>query len=173
MKKIGLYFVLLIIASGLLAGCVPTSPAPTETPEIPAVEMVTVTVYFFDQERFIVGTEPYEVGVPRQLHPDANLPYLTLQAYFDGPTEVEAAQGLYTLTNGCTGFSSLTVEDGIARVYLEGPCNSGGSAYTIATPIIKTLLQFEEISYVKLYDANGITEEPSGPSNSIPFILEP
>jgi hypothetical protein len=86
---------------------------------------------------------------------------------------LEAVQGLATILSGCTGFSSLTIENGIARVYLEGPCTSGGSTYTIAGPIMKTLLKFEEIDYLKLYDAQGVTEEPSGPSNSIPFVLEP
>ncbi len=173
MNATRIYFLFVILALSLLAGCsFPSSPA-DQTVEVPDIEMTEVTVHFFSEERFAVGTEPYEVGVPRQIHPDANLPYLTLQAYFDGPTDLEAAQGLSTMLSGCTGFSSMTIEDGIARVYLEGPCTSGGSTYTIASPIMKTLLQFEEIDYVKLYDASGVTEEPSGPSNSIPFVLEP
>lgn len=173
MKTKILFLFVVILASGLLAGCAPKNEATNETAAVPDVEMADVTIYFFDENRFAVGTEPYEVGVTRQFHPDANLPYLALQAYFDGPTDSEAAQGLSTILSGCTGFSSLTIEDGIARVYLEGPCTSGGSTYTIASPIMKTLLGFDEIEYVKIYDANGATEMPSGPSNSIPFVLEP
>jgi len=65
------------------------------------------------------------------------------------------------------------IADGIARVYLTGPCSSGGATYTVAQPILRNLLQFEEIRYVKIYDAEGVTEEPEGPSNSIPPCLEP
>lgn len=174
MGNLRYYLLLLFLAATLLGGCSSSStPSPTESVSVPDVEMTEVTVYFFSEERFAVGTEPYEVGVLRQIHPDANLPYLALEAYFEGPTELEAAQGLSAILSGCTGFSSFTIESGIARVFLEGPCASGGSTYTIAGPVMKTLLQFDEIDYVKLYDASGATGEPSGPSNSIPFVLEP
>lgn len=135
--------------------------------------MADVIVYFQDETRFAVGTEPYEVGVVRSFHPDAFLPRLALQAYFDGPTDEEYAQGLRAVLSSCTGFSEFSIQDGIAMVKLDGPCTSGGSTYTIAQPIMKTLLQFPEIHYVKIFDSAGNTEEPFGPSNSIPFILEP
>lgn len=173
MKALYLFLLAVILASILLAGCAPANQPINETVAIPDIEMATVTVYFFSEDRFAVGTEPYEVGVTRQFHPDAYLPYLALQAYFDGPTASESAQGLSAILSGCTGFSALTVEDGIARVHLEGPCTSSGSTYTIASPIMKTLLAFDEIQYVKIYDASGATEDPAGHSNSIPFVLEP
>ena len=164
---------IITILALALAACTSPPPAETDTPEIPTVEMAEVTVYFMDEARFAVGTEPYEVGVIRELHPDAFLPRLALQAYFDGPTEGEAAEGLVQVLSGCTGFSDLQIEDSIARVYLTGPCSSGGSTYTITAPIMKTLKQFDEIEYVKLYNADGGTEQPVGPSDSIPFSLEP
>ena len=173
MKSDRILFLILMVTAGLLVSCSTAATPASPTAEVPDIEMAEVTVYFFSEERFAAGTEPYEVGVPREIHPDANLPYLALQAYFDGPTELEAAQGLSAILSGCIGFSSLEIENGIARVYLEGSCSSGGSTYTIAGPIMKTLLKFEEIDYVKLYDASGVTEEPSGPSNSIPIVLEP
>ncbi|MCB2179700.1 GerMN domain-containing protein [bacterium] len=173
MKIRNLCIFVILLASVLLAGCAATAQPTNNTVAVPDMEMAAVSIYFFSAERFAVGTEPYEIEVTRQFHPDANLPYLALQAYFDGPTASEADQGLSTILSGCTGVSALTIENGIARVYLEGPCTSGGSTYTIATPITKTLLQFNEIQFVKIYDANGITEAPSGPSNSIPFVLEP
>lgn len=170
MKTRSLIISMLVLA---LAACTAPPPDETDTPDVPKVEMAEVTIYFMDEARFSVGTEPYEVGVIREFHPDAFLPRLALQAYFDGPTEEEAAQGLAQILSGCTGFSDLQVEDGIARVYLTGPCSSGGSTYTIAAPIMKTLKQFDEIEYIKIYDADGGTEEPFGPSDSIPFSLEP
>lgn len=166
--------VLVIFLAGSLVACTPDETTPTsDISSPPALEMVEVTVYFLDETRFATGTEPYEVGVLRSIHPDAFLPRLALQAYFDGPTQKETAQGLQAVLSNCTGFSEFSIRDGIAMVKLEGPCTSGGSTYTIAQPIMKTLLQFPEIQYVKIFDSAGTTEEPFGPVNSIPFVLEP
>ena len=165
MRKLILFFALFITAC--------TSPPPAETLDPPTIELAEVTVYFHDEAKYAIGKEPYEVGVIRKIHPDAFLPRLALQAYFDGPTEEESAQGLVQVLSGCTGFSDFRVEEGVAHVYLTGPCTSGGSTYTIAGPVIKTLQQFDEIEFVKIYDADGVTEEPIGQSDSIPFVLEP
>jgi hypothetical protein len=67
----------------------------------------------------------------------------------------------------------VEVNDGIARVYLTGECNSQGSTFTLAQPLIAILQQFDEIQWVKIYDQNGETEIPEGPQNSIPACLEP
>lgn len=144
-----------------------TTPAPTEPAQVP------VQVYFTDRNRFQDGTAPFEVAVERLVPATANLPEAVLQEYFKGPTEAEQAQGLEAITSGFTGFSSLEVKDGIARLYLTGPCTSHGAAYTVAGPLMTNLLQFEEIRAVKIYDAEGVTEEPEGETNSIPPCLEP
>jgi Fe-S cluster biogenesis protein NfuA len=165
---------LFILITGGLVACTKTETTPTaDLITSPKVEMAEVIVYFLDESRFASGTEPYEIGVLRSIHPDAFLPRMALQAYFDRPTVEEAEKGLRAVLSSCTGFSEFSIQDGIAMVKLEGPCTSGGSTYTIAQPIIKTLLQFPEIQYVKIFDAAGTTEEPFGPVNSIPFVLEP
>jgi len=135
--------------------------------------MAEVLVYFVDENRFAVGTEPYEVPVVRQIHPDAFLPRLAVQAYFDGPTEEEQSQGLIAVLSGCTGIKDFSIVGGVAHVVLDGPCSSGGSTLTIAGPLMKTLRQFEEIYFIKLYDAQGQTGQPLGATDSIPFVLEP
>jgi hypothetical protein len=163
--------ILLLSLGMLLSAC--NTPARVETLPPPSIEMAEVTIYFLDESRFANGNEPYEVGVIREIHPDAFLPRLALQAYFDGPTEEEKAQGLAQVLSGCTGFSEFYIDGGVAHVTLTGPCDSGGSTYTIAQPIMNILRQFNEIEFIKLYDAEGITEEPIGRSNSIPFVLEP
>ncbi|MGE5527933.1 MAG: GerMN domain-containing protein [Patescibacteria group bacterium] len=139
----------------------------------PAPAQARITVYFTDTRRFAEGTPPFEVPVTRLVPATADLPTATLAEFYKGPTPSERQQGLEAVKSGTTGFSKLTVADGIARVYLTGPCSSGGATYTVAQPIFKNLLQYPEIRYVKIYDANGETEEPEGPSNSIPFCLEP
>lgn len=165
---------LVILIAGGQVACTQAEAAPTsELNTSPKIEMAEVVVYFLDEARFATGSEPYEVGVVRSVHPDSFLPRMALQAYFDGPTDKETEQGLRAVLSSCTGFSEFSIQDGIAMVKLEGPCTSGGSTYTIAQPVIKTLLQFPEVQYVKIFDADGTTEEPFGPVNSIPFVLEP
>lgn len=72
-----------------------------------------------------------------------------------------------------TGFTGLSISGGIARVTLTGGCDSHGSTTTIANEIVPTLTQFPSVQWVKIYDQNGQTEQPTGNSNSIPFCLEP
>ncbi|MCL6430498.1 MAG: GerMN domain-containing protein [Anaerolineae bacterium] len=152
----------------------PPTPPATDTPVPPTGPAeVNVQVYFTDEKRFNAGTLPFEVAVERLVPASADLPGAVLQEFFKGPTEEEQARGLRAITSGFTGFSALEVKDGIARVYLTGPCVSHGAAYNVAALIMRNLSQFEEIRAVKIYDAEGVTEEPEGEVNSIPPCLEP
>lgn len=171
MRRYGL-FAFPVLVGLLLGGCyqVPTAPPPTPTPTLAIVE---IQVYFADTPRYVANTEPFETPVTRLVPDDGRLPEAALREYFRGPTDEERARGLEALLSSCTGFSELTIENGIARVYLTGPCNSGGAVFTIAGPLMATLLAFPEIEYVKLYDEAGVTEDPDGFANSIPFSLEP
>ncbi len=164
---------LAILACGL-PGPIPTSPTGTPLPtNTDASPEVTLTVYFTDTARYAVGTEPYETAVMRVVPAPASLPEAVLTQLFLGPTDDEKAQGLAVVLTGATGFSSLTIENGVARVYLTGTCNSQGATYTIGNLIAANLKQFPEIQWVKIYDQNGETETPDGQSSSIPFCLEP
>jgi hypothetical protein len=142
-----------------------------ETGEVP--DLLEATVYFTDSNRYAIGTPPFEAGVTRQVDSGVDLPRAVLVEFFRGPTEAERNQGLDLITSGFTGFSQLVIEDGIARVYLSGPCRSNGATYTIAQPLIANLSQFEAIRAIKIYDVEGTTGDPDGPGNSIPFCLEP
>ena len=42
-----------------------------------------------------------------------------------------------------------------------------------ASEIVPTLKQFTSVDWVKIYGPGGQTENPNGPSDSIPFCLEP
>ena len=53
-------------------------------------------------------------------------------------TRSELAAGLRFQRSGSTGFSHLTVTNGIARLRLTGACNSRGSTFTVATHIVET-----------------------------------
>jgi len=184
---------ILALVLTLLAACTPSAtptattvhpttapvdvPSPTALPATPiptaAPAIVEITVYFTDENRYALGTPPFEVGVTRAVPASANLPEAVLAEFFSGPTAEESARGLVRINSGFTGFSRLTVEGGIARISLTGPCASNGATYSIAQLLLKNLLQFPEIEYVKIYDADGTTEAPDGPTSSIPFCLEP
>lgn len=158
------------LAALLILLLLPTACQPTPTP---TPGEMAITVYFTDVNRYAAATEPFEVAVTRTVPAGTNLPAAVLDAFFAGPTGEEAAQGLEAITSGATGFRELRLESGLAHVTLTGACNSGGATYTIAQPLIKNLLQFDEITTVKIYDAGGFTEDPDGAGNSIPFCLEP
>lgn len=152
-------------------------PLPTETPLPPTstpLAMTQVMVYFPNSARYTAATPPYETAVPRLVPSGSNLPEAVLMEYFNGPTAEEQAQGLTLITSGVTGFSQLRIEDEVAHLYLTGPCNSQGATYTVAQPLIANLLQFApQVLYVKIYDQNGNTAQPTGKTNSIPACLEP
>ena len=143
-------------------------PLVTESPA-----EVTITVYFTDTARYQVGTEPYETAVTRTIPATDSLPEAVLTQVFLGPTEAEKGSGLEVVLSGTTGFSNFTIENGVARIYLLGTCNSNGSTYSIASLIYANLVQFPQIQWIKIYDENGQTETPDGQSGSIPVCLEP
>ena len=168
-----LFFPSLVLLLAILACSIPGSPAPTLPAETVPPATVTLTVYFTDVARYQVGTEPYEAAVTRIVPVPASLPEAVLTQLFLGPTDAETAQGLAVVLSGTTGFSNLTIENGIARVYLTGMCSSQGATYTIANLIYANLKQFPEIQWIKIYDQNNETETPDGQSGSIPVCLEP
>lgn len=149
------------------------TPLPTNIPTATPVPMMNITVYFTDQDAYVAGTPPFEVGVTRSVPSTVAIAGAVLNEFFGGPTPAEAAAGLVLITSGATGFSNLTIHDTIARVYLTGNCNSQGATYTIANPLYANLMQFGTVSYVKIYDQNGNTQQPTGATNSIPGCLEP
>ncbi len=130
-------------------------------------------VYFVDSYAFAIGQEPYVRAVYRPVIPPS-VGRRSLEWLFAGPTPAELAGGLMLVASDATGFSNLTVSgNGIARVRLTGGANSGGSTLTIAAEIFPILKQFPTVQWVKIYDPNGQTQVPNGPSDSVPAGLEP
>lgn len=156
----------VVPAASTPASSEPTGPTPPPTAE-------ALVVYFLDEGRYAVGTEPYEVAVVRPAGGATDRPRAVLDALFAGPTPDERAQGLALVASGFTGVGSLRIEEGVAHVRLVGTCRGGGATYTVANLIRANLLPFAEIAWVKVYDEDGETESPAGQSDSIPFCLEP
>lgn len=197
MKRLRYVFVLTVIITGLMACSVSfnlgeptaTSPAPqitfpTQSDDesmqptavilLPSAEPAgqEITVYFMDENRFISAIDPYEVAVTRTTT-NSNLPLAVLEAYFAGPTAEEYNQGLRLLSSGFTHVRLLTIENGVARVYLGGSCANNGAAYSVANLIMVNLAQFPEVSIVKIYDENDSNLDPDSPYSSLPYCLEP
>jgi hypothetical protein len=149
-------------------------PTKTRTPTRgPSPTPVTLTVYFTDLNALAGGVPPFETAVTRRVTNPTSAVNAVLAEFFRGPTEAEKARGLGLVASGFTGVRQVRVEGGVAHVYLTGACNSNGAVYTVAQPILKNLLQFPEIQYVKIYDQDGQTGDPAGLTNSIPACLEP
>ncbi len=96
-----------------------------------------------------------------------------LDEFFKGPGDVERNSGLAVVSNGFTDYNKLIfTKDGV-QVYLTGNCQSNGTLYTIARPLMANLKQFPDIQYVKIYDQFGYTREPAARVDSIPACLDP
>lgn len=132
----------------------------------------TVDVHFLNTEHYAAGTEPYTEAVARTVAAAAPATG-ALVALFNGPTPSEQGRHLALTRSEATGFADLSIESGIARVRLVGGCNSQGATFTIANLIAMTLRQFSTVDYVKIYDPDGATASPGGPTDSIPDCLNP
>ena len=146
---------------------------PTTEPGLEPTQTQTITVYFTDQAKFAVGTEPYEIAVSRPLPAGADPVRAVLDALFEGPTPEEAAQGLILVSSGFTGVREYTLENGVARIHLEGECNNNGAAYSVASVIAKNLEQFPQVTIFKIYDENDDNLDPDSDFSSLPYCLEP
>lgn len=133
---------------------------------------VSVRNYLLNVHRFASGRQPYAQAVSRPVIPPATA-FGAMQRLFAGPAQAELADGLKFVSSGATGFKSLSIRDGVARIQLIGKISSGGSTFTIANEIMPTLKQFPLVHWVKVYDQFGRTERPTGHSDSIPLGLEP
>jgi hypothetical protein len=96
-----------------------------------------------------------------------------LDRIFAGPTIDEQADGIQLVTSGATGFASVRVARGIARLGLTGGCAGASSSFTIADSIIPTLRRLRTVDWVKIYDPAGQTQFPTGRRDSIPSCLSP
>ena len=125
----------------------------------------TRKVWFVDRDAHLV---PVSRRVPATSPAAA-----VLHSLFAGPQPSERANGLRLVRSRAWGFDHLTIADGIARLRLTRGCSSGGSTTTVANEIVPALKQFPSVDWVKISGPGGHTEQPAGPSDSIPACLEP
>lgn len=129
-------------------------------------------VWFFNQKRYLDNREPFFTPRLRPVLPTTPAQGV-MDRLFAGVTPAEHTMGLRLLGSSATGYKNLSISNKIARVHLTGRCASGGSTVTIAGQIMPALRQFPTVDWVKIYDAQGRTESPTGRRDSIPTCLEP
>lgn len=163
----------------------PTATRPTRTPgptrtasptrptRTPTSNTLEFTVTFADSNQLAAGDIPF-VEVLRSETGPVILPAVVLNRLFDGPSEDEKASGVVLISSGFTRVRRLDIANGVARIYLKGVCRPGGSHYTIADLILRSMEQFRgQIRTIKIYDENGKTRYPTGALDSAPRCLYP
>ncbi|MGH8867181.1 MAG: AMIN-like domain-containing (lipo)protein [Actinomycetes bacterium] len=136
-------------------------------------ERRTAAVYFLDEDAFNGGTPPFVQPVLRSV-PISGVARGALHRLYAGPTQAEQADSLRLVRSQSSGFADFAISSTkVARLRLTGGCSSGGSTFTVANEIRPTLRQFASIKWIKIYSPTGHTQQPSGPSDSIPACLEP
>ncbi len=128
----------------------------------------TRRVTFMDKDA-PAGTSA-RVTVRRSI-PDAYPATGLLDRIFAGPTIDEQASGLRLVTSGATGFASVRVSGGVARLRLTGGCAREASSFTIADSIMPTLRRLRNVDWIKIYHPAGQTQFPTGRRDSLPACL--
>lgn len=126
-------------------------------------------VYFVDSSPRLAA--PVVRSVMRQI-PNATPVTGLLDRVFAGPSDEEMERGLRIAMNGATGFRSVGVSNGVARLRLTGGCRREGTRTTIASSILPTLRQLRQVDYIKIYDPKGRTTYPTGRRDSLPSCLK-
>lgn len=163
--------ILMLMACSITVDLTPTPVPPTAIPTVAPLQ--TITLYFTNEARFAIGTEPYEDPVTREVPAAAEPMRAVLDNFFLGPKPQEYTSGLRLVSSGFTHVRDFTVENGIARVYLGGVCANNGAAYSVGNLIMKNLSQFPQITAVKIYDENNSNLDPDSATSSLPYCLEP
>jgi hypothetical protein len=133
-----------------------------------AFPRTTRRVTFMDKDAPAGSTARITV---RRTIPDAYPAVGLLDRVFAGPTIEEQGAGIRLVASGATGFASVRVTRGIARLRLTGGCAGGSSSFTIADSIIPTLRRLRTVDWVKILDPSGQTRYPAGRRDSIPSCL--
>jgi hypothetical protein len=147
-----------------------TNPSPVVI-DIRTYPWVNVRDFFLDSHRFAVGGSRI-LGLSSGRCCRHASPTGRCSGYSSARPRREGT-GLRLVASKATGFTDLSIVNGVARVRLAGGCGNGGSTFTIADEIFPTLKQFRRVHWVKIHGPTGHPEHPYGHTDSIPVCLEP
>lgn len=97
-------------------------------------------------------------------------PQIAVNTLYKGPLESESTLSLPTCQS--TGATIQSIEDGIAKVQLEGGCGGCGSI-GIYDVLVPTLKAFDEVSTVQIFDPRGKSQIDDPKLDARPGCLEP
>lgn len=147
-------------------------PSSTRVPTI-TPQYATIRVYFARGNNVLNHRPPYEASGIRYVRTDISIYMAVLNEYFKGPGSTEYFNyGYRSLYDGFSGYQDFSVSNHTAYVTLIGTCRRQFEDYTIAQLIQSNLKQFEEIEAVKIFDAQGQTQNPDETGDSVPACLE-
>lgn len=162
------------------------TPTPSRTPTPSATIRPTATrqpsatplynlikVFFASGSRLALKQPPFEVNGVRYVASSIPIYRAVLDQYFKGPGFTEYySYGYRAVRDGFSGYTDFSLAGGVANVTLAGTCKREYSFYTIAQLLQANLKQFPEVQFVKIFDAQGLTENPDGLSDSVPACLD-
>lgn len=102
--------------------------------------------------------------------PIKNIEQNAINALYEGPKSSESS--LTLLSCASTGAQLLSLEQGLAKVQLQGDCSGCGSM-SIYDSIVATLKDLSSIQTVHLLDPQGKTQSDGDHMNARPSCLNP
>ena len=125
----------------------------------------TLTIFLWDT------AEQKLVSLSRSIS-TSNIEQKALDVLYQGPNQSSEEKNLSLLTCESTGANILSIENGLARVQLQGGCSACGSM-SIYDSIVATLTQFPSIKTVHVLDPQGKTQADSNTTHARPACLNP
>ena len=138
-----------------------TQQAVTAPPKQPSTEEIQIFLWDVAQERLISAARTV---------PTKNIEQNAIDTLYKGPNSSESS--LKLLSCGSTGAKLLSVEQGLAKVQLQGECSGCGSM-SIYESIVSTLKDLPSVQTVHLLDPQGKTQSDGDHLNARPACLNP
>ena len=138
-----------------------TQQSVTAPPKQPSTKEIQIFLWNVDQERLVSAARSV---------PIKNIEQNAIDMLYKGPNASESS--LQLLSCGSTGAKLLSVEQGLAKVQLQGECSGCGSM-SIYDSIVSTLKDLPSIQTVHLLDPKGKTQSDGDHLNARPACLNP
>ena len=139
----------------------PTQKSVSDPPKQSNTQEIQVFFWNTDQEKL--------VATPRTIT-KKNKEQNAIDALYKGPSSSESV--LTLLSCGSTGAQVLSLEQGLAKVQLQGDCSGCGSM-SIYDSIVATLKNFPSVQTVHVLDPQGKTQADGDQIDARPACLNP
>ena len=134
---------------------------PTTKKIIQQEEEIRIFLWNIEQQKLVPTTRSVSSSKKEQQ---------ALHSLYQGPLSSESSLSL--LACGSTGAELLSLEDGLAKVQIQGNCSGCGSM-TIYESIVATLKQLPSVDNVHVLDPQGKTQSNGDDLDARPACLNP